>query len=551
MLIFRGFRNFRRSRLASIKHCLRLSGCRNIQTPSRWVPVSSTSIWPELCISPLQKIRSLSSAATAPARPSPPKYSYDLDDLPITSLDDKRVAIGWDTRTWSRFHHIWLRDHCRCPTCLHPKTMQRLLNTFQIPPDIKPIKVESSLQGLRVVWPAHEHTEHGEHESVYSWKWLKENSYDPRIEPEDKGTKKILWNARISQSPPTVSYNDVLKPGEEGEQALYKWLTNIDIFGFSFITDVPPNAVSTESLVRRISFIRETHYGGFWEFTSNLAKGDTAYTNIALGAHTDNTYFTDPCGLQLFHLLEHSASESSSSTTYTSTTYPNTKFPNLYASSASPTSNDTQITSNANSANASSSPSAFTPSSLSSSATQGPDATVSSSYTASSAPNSSLGGQTLLIDGFYVASILRSLYPSAYRLLSEIRIPAHAAGERDSAGIFSTGEGYTVLSHNASGELTQVRWNNDDRSVLSSISPSLVEEFYTALRTFHSLLTTPDSEFLIQLTPGTAVIVDNHRVLHGRTAFVGNRRMCGAYIGKDEWKAKLRGLREKYEGKRM
>ncbi|KAJ3925836.1 MAG: hypothetical protein NXY57DRAFT_928306, partial [Lentinula lateritia] len=473
MLGFRGFRIFRRSRLASIKHCLRLSGCRNIQTPNRWVPVSSTSIWPELCISPLQKIRSLSSAATAPARSSPPKYSYDLDDLPITSLDDKRVAIGWDTRTWSRFHHIWLRDHCRCPTCLHPKTMQRLLNTFQIPPDIKPIKVESSLQGLRVVWPAHEHTEHGEHESVYSWEWLKENSYDPRIEPEDKETKKILWNARISQSPPTVSYNDVAKPGEEGEQALYKWLTNIDTFGFSFITDVPENAASTESLVRKISFIRETHYGGFWEFTSNLAKGDTAYTNIALGAHTDNTYFTDPCGLQLFHLLEHSASESS-------------------------------------------------------------------------APNSSLGGQTLLIDGFYVASILRSLYPSAYRLLSEIRIPAHAAGERDSAGIFSTGEGYTVFSHNASGELTQVRWNNDDRSVLSSISPSLVEEFYAALRTFHSLLTTPDSEFLIQLTPGTAVIVDNHRVLHGRTAFVGNRRMCGAYIGKDEWKAKLRGLREKY-----
>lgn len=45
--------------------------------------------------------------------------------------------------------------------------------------------------------------------------------------------------------------------------------------------------------------------GGFWDFTADLAKGDTAYTNLALGAHTDNTYFTDPCGLQLFHLLSH------------------------------------------------------------------------------------------------------------------------------------------------------------------------------------------------------------------------------------------------------
>lgn len=31
--------------------------------------------------------------------------------------------------------------------------------------------------------------------------------------------------------------------------------------------------------------------GKFWEFTADLAKGDTAYTNMALGAHTDNTYF--------------------------------------------------------------------------------------------------------------------------------------------------------------------------------------------------------------------------------------------------------------------
>ena len=32
---------------------------------------------------------------------------------------------------------------------------------------------------------------------------------------------------------------------------------------------------------------------------------DTAYTTEFLGAHTDNTYFTDPARLQLFHLLSH------------------------------------------------------------------------------------------------------------------------------------------------------------------------------------------------------------------------------------------------------
>lgn len=45
--------------------------------------------------------------------------------------------------------------------------------------------------------------------------------------------------------------------------------------------------------------------GGFWEFTSDLEKKDSAYSQMALEAHTDTTYFTDPVGLQAFHLLSH------------------------------------------------------------------------------------------------------------------------------------------------------------------------------------------------------------------------------------------------------
>jgi trimethyllysine dioxygenase len=45
--------------------------------------------------------------------------------------------------------------------------------------------------------------------------------------------------------------------------------------------------------------------GGFYDFTSDLTMKDTAYTSLALPAHTDTTYFTDPAGLQMFHLLSH------------------------------------------------------------------------------------------------------------------------------------------------------------------------------------------------------------------------------------------------------
>lgn len=48
-----------------------------------------------------------------------------------------------------------------------------------------------------------------------------------------------------------------------------------------------------------------TPAGGFYDFTSDLRSKDTAYTSEALEPHTDNTYFTEPAGLQALHLLSH------------------------------------------------------------------------------------------------------------------------------------------------------------------------------------------------------------------------------------------------------
>ncbi|KAI0703815.1 mitochondrial protein [Cytidiella melzeri] len=380
------------------------------------------------------------------------------EHLPVSRIDDRKVVIGFDTEEWTRFHHVWLRDHCRCPQCFHPVTKQRLFNTFDISPDIKPVKVESKPAGLEVLWPSSL-----PHTSLYPWSWLKQHTYDPAL-PQYKHplSEKILWGSRIQQAPPTVTYEEVMSGDDSG---LYKWLSNVDKFGFSFVTGVPPTAEATEELATRIAFIRETQYGKFWEFTSDLAKGDTAYTTFALGAHTDNTYFTDPCGLQLFHLLSH----------------------------------------------------------------------IDGS-----------GGQTLLVDGFYVASLLKELRPSAYDFLSRVSVPAHAAGQ---PGSLYTAKGYPVLSHGEGGELTQVRWNNDDRSTMSHLNVAEVEEWYDAIRVWNKHLTSPDSEYWVQLAPGTAVVVDNHRVLHGRSAFDGKRRMCGAYIGADEYRSKLAVLKERFEEK--
>lgn len=180
---------------------------------------------------------------------------------------------------------------------------------------------------------------------------------------------------------------------------------------------------------------------------------DTAYTNIALPAHTDTTYFTDPAGLQAFHLLSHKPAP-------------------------------------------------------------GQDMSEAAS-----------GGKSLLVDGLKAKQILKREDRRAYEILSSVHLPWHASGNK---GItISPYRRFPVLSEH------QIRWNNDDRGVVPLNSGRLGQftatDWYDAARKWDAILRRKDVECWLQLEPGKVLIFDNWRVLHGRSAFTGIRRICGAY----------------------
>ncbi|KAK4148191.1 PhoD-like phosphatase-domain-containing protein [Dichotomopilus funicola] len=113
---------------------------------------------------------------------------------------------------------------------------------------------------------------------------------------------RSLWDNEIAGAPPVVQYTDVL----EKESGVAELTSKTLQYGFCIVQDTPhqtPDA--TQKLLERIAFIRETHYGGFYDFEPDLAKADTAYTNQALPLHTDTTYFSDPVGVQALHILHH------------------------------------------------------------------------------------------------------------------------------------------------------------------------------------------------------------------------------------------------------
>lgn len=446
--------------------------------------------------------RSHASPVASPVQQSEQTTSNtSSQDNPIVTVDGKdgKVGVTWSSGIESKYHTIWLRDHCRCADCYHPQTKQRQFATSSIPLDIHPSSIEATTEGLLVHWPKLSSSSptssatsaassqdvtivegegesiHNLHASLYPWSWLYANSYSPSFSlggshTDHSAENVIMWGSGIAQQPPTVSWEEVMD--SNSERGVARWVNKIAQFGFCFVSGVPATPEETEKLIRRIAFIRETHYGGFWDFTSDLSHGDTAYTNLALGAHTDTTYFTDPAGLQMFHLLSH-----------------------------------TEATKDGSPAR---------------------------------------GGESLLVDGFFAAKILREVYPDAYRVLSTTRVSTHSAGDDSTLIRPLQSGGYPILEHDRrTGELIRVRYNNDDRSVLKMRDEEVIP-FYDALSKWHEILTNKDSEYWSQLQPGQALIFDNNRVLHGRSAFTGNRRLCGAYINHDDFRSRLAVLRKQF-----
>jgi trimethyllysine dioxygenase len=104
-----------------------------------------------------------------------------------------------------------------------------------------------------------------------------------------------------------------------------------------------------------------------------------------------------------------------------------------------------------------------------------------------------------------------------------------------------------VIGLDRNGDFAQIAYNNYDRAPFRLPAPRM-NLFYAALKLFNRLINDPAYEITMRLTPGTALLFDNCRTLHGRRAFQGFRWLCGAYLNKEDFDSKLRVLRASADG---
>ena len=149
-------------------------------------------------------------------------------------------------------------------------------------------------------------------------------------------------------------------------------------------------------------------------------------------------------------------------------------------------------------------------------------------------------GDTLLVDGFHAAEILRREDPAAFELLC--RQPMN----------FRYADAHTELrarqalvSTDIDGVVRAVHFNNRSADWLDAPA-DVAQAWYQAYRAFARILKRPELELVFRLAPGDCVVMQNDRTLHGRTAFdpsLGRRHLQGCYIDGDAMESRRLVLR--------
>ena len=153
------------------------------------------------------------------------------------------------------------------------------------------------------------------------------------------------------------------------------------------------------------------------------------------------------------------------------------------------------------------------------------------------------GGDTLLVDGFSAAEMLRAEDPAAFDLLA--RLPMMFRYSDANTDLVAR---QTLISTDTDGTLRAVHFNNRSADWLDAPA-ELAADWYTAYVKFAHILKRPELELIFRLQPGDCVVMQNDRTLHGRTAFdpnLGRRHLQGCYIDGDAMESRRLVLRRTF-----
>lgn len=159
--------------------------------------------------------------------------------------------------------------------------------------------------------------------------------------------------------------------------------------------------------------------------------------------------------------------------------------------------------------------------------------------------NETSGGYSTLVDGFGASQELAVADPEAYRALTEVDVDFRYDMVVDVIVNRSH-----ILELDEHREFKQIRFSHR-LDYVTPADPYLLDSFYRGRRWLRDRMNDPVNQVKFLLEPGDVMIMDNHRLLHGRTAFdasEGRRHLQGCYIDYDGPDAYWRLARRQQSG---
>lgn len=157
--------------------------------------------------------------------------------------------------------------------------------------------------------------------------------------------------------------------------------------------------------------------------------------------------------------------------------------------------------------------------------------------------NDAPGGDSTVVDGLAAVETLRASDPEAFRVLSELGVEY-----RYDIGTDVKVATAPMIELFPDGRLRHLRFS-PRLDFPPLVDPDLLDVWFRGRRQLAAHLNDSVNQLEFRLESGDVLVVDNHRVLHGRTAFDpsrGRRHVQGCYIDHDGpetiWRLLTRGV---------
>jgi trimethyllysine dioxygenase len=160
------------------------------------------------------------------------------------------------------------------------------------------------------------------------------------------------------------------------------------------------------------------------------------------------------------------------------------------------------------------------------------------------------GGLNSLVDGWKVAENIREHERQLTHSGSDLR-PWKTLTEKPFEFYYTDNNvsiryKSPVVHLNEAGRIRHFRWNNHDRlPPHPNTSSQDLRQYHYASQIVQRQIMAPENQVLIKLNPGMLLVTNGWRVLHGRTAMSGSRRLVGCYINYDDFLSRRRVLKRR------